>query len=37
MQGSKTPEEVAEYAKVFFEKVHTLQDHEKIIMKIQKA
>ena len=37
MQGSKTPEEVAVYAKVFFEKVHTLQDHEKIIMKIQKA
>ena len=31
MQASKTPEEVGRYAKVFFEKVNTLQDHEKII------
>ena len=37
MQGTKTPAEVKAYATVFFEKVDTLHDSEKIIQKVQKA
>lgn len=37
MQATKTPEEVKEYATVFFEKVNTLHDSEKIIQKVQRA
>lgn len=37
MQGTKTPAEVKAYATVFFEKVHTLHDSEKIIQKVQRA
>jgi len=37
MEGTKTPDEVEEYAVVFFEKVDTLNDSEKIKAKINKA
>jgi hypothetical protein len=34
MQATKTVEEVKEYATVFFEKVNSLHDSEKIIQKV---
>ena len=37
MDNTKDPDEVKQYAIVFFEKVHTLNDHEKIIKKIETA
>lgn len=37
MTGTKSPKEVGEYAKVFFEKIYILQDHEKIMEKVKKA
>jgi hypothetical protein len=37
MEGSKTPAEVRKYAIVFFEKVDTLNDADKIKAKINKA
>jgi len=37
MEGTKTPEEVQRYAMVFFEKVDTLNDSDKIKAKINKA
>jgi hypothetical protein len=37
MDGSKSIDDVEEYAKVFFEKVDTLHDKEKIKIKINKA
>lgn len=37
MENSKTVSEVAEYARVFFEKVDLLNDAEKIKAKINRA
>jgi len=37
MEGTKTPAEVRKYAIVFFEKVDTLNDADKIKAKINKA
>lgn len=37
MDGTKTPDEVEEYATVFFMKIDTLNDRDKIKAKINKA
>lgn len=37
MEGTKTPQQISEYAKVFFAKIDTLADREKIKAKINKA
>jgi len=37
MEDTKTAEEVKIYAKVFFERINTLNDSAKIINKIEKA
>lgn len=37
LEGTKTPEQVEDYARVFFAKVNTLNNGPKILQKIEKA